>query len=175
MSTGDQQQWDREAAKGSSVRWIVPIAIVALLGGVSLLYPWNRKTADTTNIVALSGRLTFESDDGGSLAAVNRQAKPEVWYRVTLENAPLGSKLTLKCEWFTPSGNLAHLNRYQTPPIDKETWITHDRYRFSPASPAGVWSVKLSLDDREPHSLPFQVRNGNGEAHAAEKMPPKKP
>jgi hypothetical protein len=175
VSTGDQQRWESEAARRPRVWWILSIAILVLVGGVALLYPWNRKTPDTTNITASSGRLTFETDGGASLTAVNRQAKPEVLYRVTLENAPLGSKLTLKCEWFTPSGNLAHQNCYQTPRIDKETWTTHDRYRFSPASPAGVWSVKLSLDDRELHSLPFQVRDGNGEAHAPEKMLHKNP
>jgi hypothetical protein len=176
VSTGDQQTWDSESAERSRSRWIFLVVALILLGGAALVYFWNQQHPDTTNLTASSGRLTLEADDGGSLAVVDRQSKPEVWYRVVLENAPVGAKLTLKCDWITPSGNIAHQNRYQTHPIDKEVWPTHARYRFGPASPAGVWRVELSLDDRVLHSLTFRVQDGNAKAmNPAEKLPVKKP
>jgi hypothetical protein len=90
---------------------------------------------------------------------VDRQARPEIWYRVTLDHAPLGASLSLTCEWVAPDGSVAHRNRYQTRVIDKEPWPTHARHRFGPSSPTGRWTVRLVLDSRVLHSLTFKLED----------------
>ena len=75
---------------------------------------------------------------------------------------PVGSVLTLTCEWIAPDGRILHRNHYQTRPIEHPDWPTHARCRFGPDAPLGTWRVRLLLDGRPLHELAFEVRDGDG-------------
>ncbi len=91
------------------------------------------------------------------MTSIDRTAKPEIWFRVTLENAPVGKTLTLDCDWIDPAGNVVHQNHYSTKEIDRPRWPTHAHYQFGPASPLGKWVVKLSHEGNMLKMLTFDV------------------
>ncbi len=111
-----------------------------------------------SGVTARSARLSFEKDDGGSLASIDRLASPELWYRVTLAQAPVGRTLRLDCNWTSPSGEVSHENEYETKTITTPVWETHCRAKFGPASIPGSWFVEMTLDGRELARTPFEVR-----------------
>jgi hypothetical protein len=107
---------------------------------------------------AASGRITLERDGGENLAAVERAAAPELWYRVILRPAPLGREVPLACRWIAPSGALAHANSWTTKPIAHDDWETHCRYRIGPQAETGTWRVEMTFGGRVLESAPFEVR-----------------
>lgn len=123
--------------------------------------PPTPPVAPTAVFSAGAGRLTLAADDGGSLAVVERRGQPEIWYRVTLNNAPLGSELALDCEWVDPTGAVAKQNHYTTKKIDKPVWPTHARCQFGASSAVGTWTVKLSHQGRVLHSMTFEVKDSS--------------
>lgn len=138
--------------------WI-PIILVLLLG-LGLLYVFGMKhrgAGTAIPVIATEGRITLEKDDGKSLASIDRNATPEVWFRVTLDNAPVGQALTLDCHWIDPAGHVAHQNHYTTKEIDKTVWPTHARFQLGPTSPLGKWTVKLVQDGRLLQAASFEV------------------
>jgi hypothetical protein len=138
------------------------IMLILVLGVVVAGYGVSRivgRASSTSAVTASSGRLTLEKDDGGNITAVSRRERPELWFRVTLAGAPVGSKLTLTCDWVDPTANLAHRNRYKTRAIDRPSWPTHARFRVGPGSPTGTWTVRLSLDGRVLRTTTFEVRD----------------
>jgi hypothetical protein len=159
VSFGEQQPWDEPQAQRPRSRW--PLLLLLLLGlGLALfliIRHFHRPEQQAPGVTASAGRLTAEKDDGKSLTVIDRRTGPEVWYRVTLENAPVGQRLKLVCDWIAPGGKVVHRNRYQTRAIDRATWPTHARYRFAPTAPTGTWTVRLSLDGRFLHELTFRV------------------
>jgi hypothetical protein len=142
--------------------WLPLLVGVVLLAGVAYYFLAMRSGAPpgavATLVTAQSGRLTYENDDGGNLPSVSRQDRKELWYRVDLDHAPIGSTLTLDCDWIDPSGKVAHHNHYPTKEIDKSVWPTHARYLLPADAPAGTWTVKLSLDGRVLNTLKFEVK-----------------
>jgi hypothetical protein len=155
--------------KPAGNRLILPVIVLGLIAiGVTYYVTSRNKTASAavSAVTATSGRLTLAQDDGGTLAEVNRQDKPEVWYRVNLTNVPLGKALSLDCEWIDPTGKIAHQNHYTTKEIKKEPWPTHARCQLRADSPPGTWTVKMSLAGRVLHSLTFVVKD------AAAPLPP---
>ncbi|MEA5467709.1 hypothetical protein [Spirulina sp. 06S082] len=99
-------------------------------------------------VAVYQDRITLISDNKGNLERVRRQDNPEVFYRVTLEQSPLGQPLALQCNWYDPSGRIAHQNRYRTRAIATEVWNTYCRYQFSSLSSLGTWKVQMMLGDR---------------------------
>ena len=124
----------------------------------------NRQPAQSVDdVTAIESRLTFQADDHRNLSSIDRRAAPEVWFRVTLNHAPLGERLSLHCDWINPQGQIVHQNRYRTRVIDKEVWPTHARYAFGPESTVGKWTVRLLLDGRALATATLDVRDGEGE------------
>lgn len=140
-------------------RWIVGSvigSIVLLLLGVTLLtQPQQQMLA---RVMADRDRLTLAQDDGGDLSAVLRQASDEVFYRVTLSDAPVGQKLSLSCNWIDPSGQIVHQNRYQTKEITTSVWNTVCRHTIGSAAPVGTWKVQMLLGDRRLSDATFVVK-----------------
>lgn len=140
-------------------RWI-GIAIAILIIG-SLATTWivvQNRQHNLAQIVAYQSRLTLSQDNGGNLTLIERQQSPEIYYRVTLQDVPIGKKLSLKCNWMDPSGKIAHENSYQTRTIDKRNWNTHCRYQFGTASVPGTWKVQMILGDKILSSNDFTVK-----------------
>ncbi len=104
-------------------RWIVGSAIGAialLVVGMTLFI--QHQNQSLTQITAQSTRITLVQDDGGNLSTVSRQVNTDLYYRVTLSNAPVGQKLSLSCNWIDPSGRIVHQNHYQTKDITTPIW-----------------------------------------------------
>jgi hypothetical protein len=136
-----------------------------LIGGVSLgalaiattLWLTNASQQSLAQVTAQRDRLTLAQDDGGSLSSVNRNAG-ELYYRVTLNQAPLGQKLPLSCTWTDPQGQVAQQNQYQTKPIETAVWNTQCRTNLGPSATAGSWQVKLTLNGRLISDERFELR-----------------
>lgn len=149
---------DALSAEKKRNRWIgagmLAIAAVALVGG-SVWFFNNQK--ELTGVYANSEQsvLTVGQE---AIATVNRLENPQVSYRVTLQDAPLGQKLSLGCDWIDPQGQTAYQNRYETKTIDKEVWPTQCQYRFNNSSPVGTWEVRMFLGDRLVSQTQFMVK-----------------
>lgn len=140
-------------------RRIAVAVIVVLVGALSTtaVLIQNRQQA-IARVSTYQSRITLAQDNGSNLAAINRQANPEVYYRVTLNEAPVGEKLSLTCNWIDPSGTLAHQSRYQTRQIDQAIWQTYCYYQFNQGAATGDWKVQMSLEDRILSNTSFLVK-----------------
>ena len=134
------------------------LALVLVAAGYAA-YRDGLFSSSTPLVTASSGRLTPYKDHGVHLSAVSRRGRPELWYRVVLADAPIGTKLSLACDWIDPAGEVVHRNRYRTRAIERPTWPTHARLRLGPSSPTGTWTVRLSMDGRVLHATTFEVRD----------------
>ena len=140
-------------------RWIVGGLAAAAVGAIALtgfyIYQ-NEQAIDRVSIQ--QNRITSVQDDGGNLTVISRQKNPEIFYRATLKDAPIGKKLSLSCDWIDPSGQIVKQNRYQTREIDKPIWNTQCRYQIGNAAATGNWQVKMFLENRAIGSTSFQVK-----------------
>ena len=157
----DQLKPSGGAWEQRSFPWLPLLVGVVLLAGAAIYFLQVRSASSTQSaaaVTAQSGRITYEPDDGGNLAVVGAQVRKELWYRVTLDHAPIGSTLTLDCDWIDPSGKVVHQNHYTTNEINKPVWPTHARFLLPSDAPTGTWTVKLSLDGRVLHTAKFDVK-----------------
>lgn len=138
-----------------------------LIGGVVgaiafLLIAWTLFTHNQqqtlARVIAQSDRITLAQDDGGNLTKISRQADRQIFYRVTLSNAPVGQKLSLSCNWIDPSGKIVYQNRYQTQEITTPIWNTFCRHNLNSASPSGTWKVQAFLGNRLLSDATFNVQ-----------------
>ena len=140
-------------------RWIAGGLAAAAAGAIALTgfyIQQNRQAIDRVSIQ--QNRITSVQDDGGNLTVISRQNNPEIFYRTTLKDAPIGKKLSLSCDWIDPSGQVVKQNRYQTREIDKPIWNTHCRYQIGTAAATGKWQVKMFLENRALGSASFEVK-----------------
>lgn len=146
------------AARQKRNRWIVGsvigLSILLLLGTALFTQNLQRTLALVT---VQRDRVTLAQDNGGNLSTVSRQANGEVFYRVTLSNAPVGQKLSLSCSWIDPGGQVVHQNRYQTQEITTPVWNTVCRHTIGLAAPVGMWKVQVFLGDRLLSDADFAV------------------
>ncbi len=140
--------------------------VIVFLGMATFLYLKHARNVDAvTNVSAISGRLTLVQDDAGNITTFFRQTSPEVYFRVTLKDAPIGTRLALDCDWLDPTGQIVHQNHYQTRTIDRSIWPTHARWRFGAASPTGTWTVRMSVEGRTLRTSSFRIEDaGKGVA-----------
>jgi len=140
-------------------RWIAAGLAAAAAGAIALTgfyIQQNRQAIDRVSIQ--QNRITSVQDDGGNLTVISRKNNPEIFYRTTLKDAPIGQKLSLSCDWIDPSGQVVKQNRYQTREIDKPIWNTHCRYQIGTAAATGNWQVKMFLENRAIGSASFEVK-----------------
>ncbi|MFZ4638907.1 MAG: DUF3859 domain-containing protein [Nodosilinea sp.] len=146
------------AARQQRNRWIVGSVIglsILLLLGASLFAQNLQRTLALVTVQR--DRVTLAQDDGGDLSTVSRQANGEVFYRVTLSDAPVGQRLSLSCSWIDPGGQVVHQNRYQTQEITTPVWNTVCRHTIGLAAPVGMWKVQVFLGDRLLSDADFAV------------------
>jgi hypothetical protein len=140
-------------------RWIeggVAAVLALMLAGGMFFAQQQQQTLSSVTVGR--DRITLAQDDGGDLRTISRQANGEVFYRVTLNNAPVGEKLTLSCRWLDPSGQIVHENRYQTKEINSSTWNTVCRHNIGAAAPIGNWKVEAFVGERLLSDASFDVR-----------------
>ncbi len=153
------QRRDALAAQQQRNRWVyagIGAAIAVVLAG-SLLWLIPTRTS-INSLAAQQDRITLTEDNGGNLDSVSRQASLELVYRVTLMEAPIGKKLALHCDWFNPSGQIVHQNRYETKSITTPVWNTSCRYTLGTAAPTGTWKVQMRLDQQVLSDAMFEVK-----------------
>lgn len=134
----------------------IAAAMVVIIG--SGIFFFKQKDATFANISVQQDRITKTQDDGGNLKVIERQSNAEVFYRVTLKDAPIGQKLNLACDWVNPSGQIVKENRYQTKDITTSVWDTHCKYIIDSGATPGNWKVQMSLDKRLLSDENFEVK-----------------
>lgn len=143
-------------------KWIIGGIVAGLVVAIAAGTIWfQSQQKGVNNIYANSeqSHLTINTDSGTKmLNAIERQQNPEVFYRVILQDAPVGKKLSLGCNWINPNGDITHQNRYETKEISKEVWPTYCRYQFNPDLPVGSWRVEMYLGDRLLSQTKFTVK-----------------
>ena len=139
-------------------RWVMGGAIacvVVAIAGVAVFMQQQQqalaRVSVQNNCVAVA-----EKTCTGSKPIV-RQDNADVFYNVTLKDAPVGKKLALTCDWINPGGQVAKQNRYETRPIDTPVWQTHCKYPLGAAAP-GTWQVRMRLHDRQLSAASFEVQ-----------------
>lgn len=138
--------------------WLIGSAIglgALLVVGTTLFFQNQQQTL--LQISAQRDRLTLTQDDGGNLTTIPRQINGEIFYRVTLSDAPVGQELSLSCNWIDPSGQIVHQNQYQTRTITTPVWTTYCRHTVGAAAPVGQWQVQMVLGDRLLSGATFNV------------------
>ena len=140
-------------------RWIISgvVAVLVILGASTIFF-MQQQSSTLSRVSAQQDRITLTQDNGGDLKTVSRQTNPEVFYRVTLKDAPLGKKLALSCNWIDPSGQIVKQNTYQTREINTSVWDTQCRYTINPAATVGNWKVQMLLEGRQISDETFEVK-----------------
>lgn len=137
-------------------RWIGIGVGVAIVGAIaaSTVFIVNRQRAIAAVSVSQSC-ITPNQQTCEPILEINRQ---EIVYRVTLQDAPVGQKLSLQCDWINPNGQIVHQNRYQTSKIDREVWSTYCRHTLGSTATMGDWQVRMRLGDRALDQKSFTVK-----------------
>jgi hypothetical protein len=93
-------------------RLIVGGVIVALVGVIVATSVFIQNRQQTFARISTSvNRITLAQDNGSNLTTIDRQISPKVFYRVILNEVPVGEKLSLTCDWIDPSGKVVHKSR----------------------------------------------------------------
>ncbi len=139
-------------------RWITS-GVVALLALVSAstIFVMHQHNSALSRVSAQQDGITLAKNNSGNLKTISRQTNPEVFYRVTLKDAPLGKKLTLSCNWIDPNGQIVKQNSYQTREINTSVWNTQCRHTINSAATVGNWQVQMFLEGRQISDETFQV------------------
>ncbi|MDZ8260304.1 DUF3859 domain-containing protein [Nostoc sp. ChiQUE01b] len=140
-------------------RWITSgvVAIVVVVIASTIFF-MQQQSSTLSRVSAQQDRITLTQDNGGDLKTISRQTNPEVLYRVTLKDVPLGQKLALSCNWIDPSGQIVKQNNYQTREINTSVWDTQCRYTINPAAIVGNWQVQMFLKGRQISDETFEVK-----------------
>lgn len=145
-----QQKRNRTIAIG-----VIAAVAIAIMG---TLFTIQQHNSTLERVSTQRNRITLTQDDGSDLRNISRQNNPEVFYRVTLKDTPVGQKLDLTCNWINPNGEIVKQNRYQTREIDKSIWDTHCRYIIGSASTPGKWKAQIFLQGRQLSETEFEVK-----------------
>ena len=140
-------------------RWLIGGAIasvVVAIVGITVFMQQQNQTL--SRVSAQQSCVALVQDSCDERALLSRQTSPEVFYNVTLKDAPVGKKLSLTCDWVAPTGQIVKQNRYETRSIETSVWATHCRYKLDSAAPTGNWQVRLKLDDRPLSDAKFDVK-----------------
>ncbi|MBO3459162.1 DUF3859 domain-containing protein [Aetokthonos hydrillicola Thurmond2011] len=132
-------------------------ATTVLIIGSGIFF-FNQKSATSARVSVQQDRITKAQDNGDNLKVIERQSNDEVFYRVTLKDAPIGQKLNLACDWINPGGQVVKKNRYQTKEITTSVWDTQCKYSINFGANPGSWKVQISLDERVLSEENFQVK-----------------
>jgi hypothetical protein len=118
----------------------------------------QQQNSALSRVSAQQDHITLTQDSSGDLKTISRQTNPEVFYRVTLKDAPLGKKLALSCNWIDPSGQIVKQNSYQTREINTSVWDTQCRYTIKSDATVGNWNVQMFLEGRQISDETFEVK-----------------
>lgn len=137
---------------------VVSGLVIAILAG-TIWFQSQQQALNNVYANSAKSQLTWETDSGRKiLTVIDSKQNPEVFYRVTLQETPVGKKLSLGCNWINPNGETIDQNRYQTKKINQEVWSTYCRHQFNSSSSTGNWQVEMYLGDRLLSQTEFTVK-----------------
>jgi hypothetical protein len=143
---------ERKRNVGIAIATITALVIIGLGIGISA----QNKASSIAKVTATEARITLVQDGGENLQTVTRGS--QVAYRVTLNDAPVGDKLNLTCNWLNPGGQIAHTNRFETKNITTPVWNTQCRYAMPIGAATGSWKVQILVGDRLLNQAPFDTK-----------------
>ncbi|MEM6753693.1 MAG: DUF3859 domain-containing protein [Cyanobacteria bacterium P01_C01_bin.38] len=140
-------------------RLIIGSVLAVVVGAIAATFFMQQQQQQALEGINFSNsRIGFRRNDFVNLEEIDRKKTPEVFYNVTLEDAPVGKKVELGCNWVNPNREIAHRNSWKTKTINAKLWNTHCRYKFNENVPPGNWMVQMTLDDEVKTSNRFVVR-----------------
>ncbi|MEM9214730.1 MAG: DUF3859 domain-containing protein [Cyanobacteria bacterium P01_F01_bin.150] len=151
------QRQDALAAQTRQRKQIIIGVIAAAALGLTGLFFIHQQRQQALNRVDTVAEQVTVGRDGNPVTAVNRQDNAEVFYQVSLTDAPVGRRLPLTCDWASPSGQILHQNSYQTNLVTTPVWQTRCKYQINATAEPGMWTVTMKLGDRVLDSHTFQV------------------
>lgn len=155
------QMHRREALEKQQRRnkWIAIASTGVVISAIAIGIAFGQnQQQQTAKVASTEDRISLSQKGGDSLSQVNRQINPRIYYQVTLKNAPIGSQLSLQCDWINPNGQIVRQNSYKTRTIETAVWNTHCFYDLGSAAAPGKWEVRMSLEGRAIGSEPFVVK-----------------
>jgi hypothetical protein len=148
------QALEAEQRRNKFIIGSVAAALVVIIG--SGVFISQQRSSTLARIAVQSDRITKVQDNRNNLAVVNR-GNSELFYRVTLREAPVGQKLNLSCNWINPSGQTVKQNSYETKNITTPVWDTHCKYNIGSGAATGKWKVQMLIDGRVLGEKTFEV------------------
>jgi hypothetical protein len=139
-------------------RLIIAGIVVVLIAAIATTTIFSQRHQEAIAQVSVAAsRVTVGQDNNNIPTQIDPKSNPQVFYRVTLEDAPVGSRLSLSCDWIDPTGQVVHQSRYQTKAIDRQVWNTYCYHSLSPNAATGTWEVRMMLEGRSLSSQRFVV------------------
>jgi hypothetical protein len=151
-----RQALEAEKKRNQLIFGGIAAAMVLIIG--SGVFFFKQKDTSLARVSAQQDRIALTQDGGDNLKVVERQSNSEVFYRVTLKDAPIGQRLNLACDWINPSGQVVKENRYQTTVITTVVWDTHCKDIINSRATPGNWKVQMSLGGRLLSDESFEVK-----------------
>ena len=145
-----QQRRNRSIGLGVVVSLLVVVGLAVFFG--------QQHNSAIAKVQAQDDRITLKQNKSDNFEVIERQNSPQVVYRVTLKDAPIGKNLDLLCNWINPNGEVVKQNRYQTRNITTSVWNTRCRYTLSSSAPVGNWQVEMLLNGRRLSEADFEVK-----------------
>jgi len=133
----------------------IAIMIFGLLTTMAVVY--QKQQNRIAQIAAIQDSVTLQNS-AKSATQFDRQKDSQIFYRVTLKNAPLNERLMISCRWSDSTGQILHQSRNQTQEITQSPWTTACSTPLTPQSPSGTWNVKMSLEERPISDQTFIVK-----------------
>ncbi|MEM9926708.1 MAG: DUF3859 domain-containing protein [Cyanobacteria bacterium P01_D01_bin.50] len=156
MQVYRKQALDKQKKRNRLIIGSIVAVVLSVAVGTFLVQQQNQQAL--ARVRAYDSRIGFKRKDSVSVRVISRENNPEVFYNVTLQDAPVGKQLQLGCNWLSPSRQIAHQNSWKTKTIDKEVWNSYCRYQFSDNLPPGKWIVQMTLGDEVLESKEFFVK-----------------
>ena len=128
--------------------------VIIAMGG--FFFVNQQQSSLVANVSVQQDKITLA--DNRTLPIIDRQSNPELFYRITLKDAPIGKKLSLTCNWIDPSGQIVKQNNYQTREIKTSIWDTYCRYTINSTANVGNWKVETLLEGRKISEETFIVK-----------------
>lgn len=137
-----------EARERTRKRWLLGTLGAGSIAFALAVGAWSMERASlVANLSAQNARITL-GDKGPAPTAFRAADRPDVYYAVTLANAPTGQTLDVRCDFRDPSGSVARQITYTTKTIKTPVWETHCHYVLPQAAPAGAWSVEMTVENK---------------------------
>ena len=148
-----------EKKRNNLITMVVIFGFLIVIATTFFWFKIQRQALNNIYVNPGQSKLTLQTNSGTEiLNVIDSQKNPEVFYRVILQDAPIGKKLSLGCNWINSNGEISHQNSYQTKEINRGVWPTSCKYKFNPSLPMGSWQVEMYLGDRSLSKTEFIVK-----------------